>query len=41
LNTDLRAALGLSDVREDAIGDKVANNNIQLSVGLAYGLSKI
>ncbi|MDZ4746965.1 MAG: porin family protein [Saprospiraceae bacterium] len=41
LNTDLRAFLGLSDIREDAIGDKVANNNIQLSLGLAYGLSKI
>jgi hypothetical protein len=41
LNTDLRAALGLSDIREDAIGDKVANSNIQLSLGLAYGLSKI
>ena len=41
LNTDLRAALGLSDIREDAIGDKVANSNIQLSLGLAYGLSKM
>lgn len=41
LNTDLRAALGLSEIREDAIGDKVANSNIQLSLGLAYGLSKI
>lgn len=41
LNTDLRAALGLSDIREDVIGDKVASSNIQLSLGLAYGLSKI
>lgn len=41
LNTDLRAALGLTDIREDAIGDKNANSNIQLSLGLAYGLSKI
>jgi outer membrane protein W len=41
LNTDLRAFLGLSDVREDVIGDKVANSNIQLSLGLAYGLSKL
>lgn len=41
LNTDLRAHLGLSDIRQDVIGDKVANNNIQLSIGLAYGLSKI
>lgn len=41
LNTDLRAYLGLSDIRQEAPGDKVANNNIQLSVGLAYGLSKL
>ncbi len=41
LNTDLRASLGLSDIRQDVIGDKVANNNIQVSIGLAYGLSKI
>jgi hypothetical protein len=41
LNTDLHAFLGLSDIRQDAIGDKVANNNFQLSIGLAYGLSKI
>jgi len=41
LNTDLRAFLGLSDIREDVIGDKVANSNIQLSLGLAYGLSKL
>lgn len=41
LNTDLRAFLGLSDIRQDVIGDKVANNNVQLSLGLAYGLSKL
>ncbi|MBK9106315.1 MAG: PorT family protein [Saprospiraceae bacterium] len=41
LNTDLRGFLGLSDIRKDVIGDKVANNNVQVSIGLAYGLSKI
>lgn len=41
INTDLRGFLGLSDIRQDVIGDKVANNNIQLSLGLAYGLSKL
>jgi outer membrane protein W len=41
LNTDLRAFLGLSDIREDHTGDKVANSNIQLSLGLAYGLNKL
>lgn len=41
LNTDLRAYAGLSEIREDATGDKMANSNIQLSLGLAYGLSKL
>jgi len=41
LNTDLRGFLGLSDIRQEPLGDKNANNNIQLSVGLAYGLNKI
>ena len=41
LNTDLRAFLGLSDIREEPAGDKNASSNIQLSVGLAYGLNKI
>ena len=41
LNTDLRAFLGLSDIRQNVMGDKVANNNIQFSIGLAYGLSKL
>jgi hypothetical protein len=43
LNADLRAYMGLSDVRNSDIveGDKVALRNIQPSIGLAYGLSKI
>ncbi len=41
LNTDLRAFLGLNDIRQETTGDKYRNNNIQLSVGLAYGLSKL
>lgn len=41
LNTDLRGILGLSDIRQETSGDKNANSNIQLSVGLAYGLSKL
>jgi hypothetical protein len=41
LNTDLRGFLGLSDIREEPSGDTNAGRNIQLSVGLAYGLSKI
>jgi outer membrane protein with beta-barrel domain len=41
LNTDLRAYAGLSEIREVESGDKVANSNIQLSLGLAYGLSKL
>jgi len=43
LNTDLRAYLGLNDFRDESFqnGDKNANNTIQLSLGLAYGLSKI
>lgn len=40
LNTDLRAFLGMTDVRDDLV-DKQANNNIQVSLGIAYGLSKI
>jgi hypothetical protein len=40
LNTDLRAYLGLTEIREESAGDKVANSNVQLSLGLAYGLSK-
>jgi hypothetical protein len=43
LNTDLRAFLGLNDVRDKAIqsGDKRTNNTYQLSLGLAYGISKL
>ena len=41
LNTDLRAYAGLSEIREVEAGDKVANSNIQLSLGLAYGLNKL
>jgi len=41
LNTDLRALLGLSDIRQEPAGDKNANSNLQLSLGLAYGLSKM
>ena len=41
LNTDLRAYAGLSEIREVTSGDKVANSNIQLSLGLAYGLNKL
>jgi len=41
LNADLRAYLGLSDVTEFDFGEKNAISNIQPSIGLAYGLSKI
>jgi len=43
LNTDLRAFLGLNDIREEGLrsGDKVANNTVQVSLGVAYGLSKL
>ncbi len=43
LNTDLRAFLGLTDIRDKAIqnGDKVTGSTIQFSLGVAYGLSKL
>ena len=43
LNTDLRAYLGLNDVRDEAfrVGDKITNNTYQFSLGLAYGISKL
>lgn len=43
LNTDVRAFIGLMDVRDEAyrVGDTAASRNIQLSVGVAYGLSKV
>ncbi len=42
LNSDLRGFLSLNDVRAKSYqaGDAKHNNNIQLSVGLAYGLTK-
>ncbi len=42
-NADLRAYLGLTDVRAKAYqsGDANHNSNTQLSVGLAYGLEKL
>ncbi|HZV70337.1 MAG TPA: porin family protein [Saprospiraceae bacterium] len=43
LNTDLRAFLGLNDIRDKTIqvGDKVTASSVQFSLGLAYGLSKL
>lgn len=43
LNADLRAYLGLSDIRDSSVqeGDRVGLNTIQPSLGLAYGLSKL
>ena len=41
LNADLRAHLGLSDILENNSGDKVALSNVQPSIGLAYGLSRL
>jgi hypothetical protein len=42
-NADLRAYLGLTDVRAKAYqtGDAIHNSNTQLTVGLAYGLAKL
>jgi hypothetical protein len=42
LNTDLRAYQGLNDIRsaDEPEGDKIMHNNVQLSLGLAYGLSR-
>ncbi len=40
LNTDLRAFLGLNDVDKQR-ADKHAISNIQFSLGLAYGISKL
>ena len=42
LNLDLRAFLGLTDLRGSDFqqGDSVVNRNVQLSLGMAYGLSK-
>ncbi len=46
LNTDLRAFIGLTDIRDKDLIDpqddeNIASRNIQLSVGVAYGLAKI
>lgn len=43
LNTDLRSFWGLSDIPEDASPDvdTVAARNLQFSVGIAFGLSKL
>lgn len=43
LNTDLRANIGLIDIREDTglDNDLLADRTFSLSVGLAYGLSKL
>lgn len=43
LNADLRAMLGLTDIRADEFqdDDNVASRNIQISLGVAYGISRI
>ena len=43
LNTDLRAFWGLSDIRSENfnVGDPINPRTVQLSLGLAYGLSKL
>jgi hypothetical protein len=43
LNTDARAFVGLNDIRTDdvATGDPVLPRTLQLSLGLAYGLTKL
>jgi hypothetical protein len=43
LNADVRAFLGLNDLREDAFqtDETVAARNVQLSVGVAFGLSRL
>ncbi|MGB4849994.1 MAG: porin family protein [Saprospiraceae bacterium] len=43
LNTDLRAFLGLNDIRAKSFqsGSKWTGSSIQFSLGLAYGLSKL
>jgi len=43
INTDLRGFLGLTEIRDkdyDPVGEKRTLNNVQLSVGVAYGLAK-
>ena len=43
LNTDLRSHIGLSDIRADEFqsGDAQRPRNVQLSLGLCYGFSKL
>lgn len=43
LNTDLRSFIGLSDIRDksETEGDAQKPSTVSLSVGLAYGLSKL
>lgn len=43
LNTDVRRFWGLGDIRDEefASGDAVQPRNVQLTLGLAYGLSKL
>lgn len=41
LNADVRANLGLTDVTDNGGGDKNKLSNVQPSIGLAYGLSKL
>jgi hypothetical protein len=42
LNSDLRSYLGLTDIREEGLrtDDKVAGRNVQLTVGVAFGLTQ-
>jgi outer membrane protein W len=41
LNTDLRSYIGLSDYRDEIQGDARKASNVQFTLGLAYGLSKL
>ncbi|HLF64085.1 MAG TPA: porin family protein [Saprospiraceae bacterium] len=43
LNGDVRAFIGITDLRHKSLleGDTVASRNVQVSAGVAYGLSKI
>jgi hypothetical protein len=41
LNADLRAHLGLSDIADSNDDEKIALSNVQPSIGIAYGLSRL
>lgn len=43
LNADLRSFVGLSDIRssDNQMGDSVKPSNVQFSLGLCYGISKL